>query len=325
MSKDRTFKYINKLNDKDFSIITYNILAPVAEGGHENECPKDCLNWRYRFENIKKEIMNLSPDIVFLQETQTKMVNEDIRPYFSKNGYKCYYNPQKGGRKNQYNVNFGVMILIKNDRYKINKVGDIDYQNIYKKYIKSSFYEKANGRFASLVLIVRDKKENKDILLVNVHLESKPKIPDVKNLQAYIVMKYIEKIGKNIPVILGGDFNSKPDSSVYSGITTGKSTNKYEIKGENIDYIKPFICTPNIFSNIPLKSTNKVIFKKEPLHSNYTSHFKSTLDYIFINDKIKTIGALEEVNIKYIKKYVSIPNYDYPSDHFMQCAKLRLI
>ncbi len=32
MSKDRTFRYMVKLNDKDFSIITYNILALVAEG-----------------------------------------------------------------------------------------------------------------------------------------------------------------------------------------------------------------------------------------------------------------------------------------------------
>ena len=39
-------------------------------------------------------------------------------------------------------------------------------------------------------------------------------------------MKYIEKISTNkIPVILTGDFNSKPDSSAYHGITNGKSKN----------------------------------------------------------------------------------------------------
>ena len=74
------------------------------------------------------------------------------------------------------------------------------------------------------------KKSNKEFFILTVHLESNPLFTDIKNLQAYIIMKYIKKISENnsYPVILAGDFNSKPTSSAYIGITTGKSINKFD-------------------------------------------------------------------------------------------------
>ena len=159
--------------------------------------------------------------------------------------------------------------------------------------------------------------------MINTHLESKPLYDDIKNLQAFIIMKYIEKISTNkFPIILAGDFNSKPDSSAYYGITKGISKNKFDM--EDLKYPKPFINTPNTFTTLPMKSAYKEVFGKEPDYSNYTLNFKSTLDYIFFNKYVNIIAALEEINKEYLEKYSSIPNNDFPSDHFLQSTIIKI-
>ena len=114
-------------------------------------------------------------------------------------------------------------------------------------------------------------------------------------------MKTLSKISNNNQhaVVLCGDFNSMPSSSLYHGITTGISKNKFDT--QPIQYPKPFVKTPKTYSYYPLTSCYKKIFKKEPKFTNYTDVFKETLDYIFVNDKIKVIGSLEQVDDKYIK------------------------
>ena len=130
-------------------------------------------------------------------------------------------------------------------------------------------------------------------------------------------MKTLTKISNNNQhaVVLCGDFNSMSTSSLYHGITTGISKNIFDT--QPIQYPKPFVKTPKNYTYYPFKSCYKKIFKNEPKFTNYTDVFKETLDYIFVNDKIKVIGSLEQVDDKYIKKFKSIPNTDFSSDHFM--------
>ena len=46
--------------------------------------------------------------------------------------------------------------------------------------------------------------------------------------------------------------------------------------------------------------------------------------YKILGDKIKIIGSLEQVDDKYIKKYKSVPNLDFSSDHFMQATEIQI-
>lgn len=326
MSIVRNFRYLS--NVSGIKIISYNILAPLAAKYpiHMDNCPSDCIDWNYRFKLIQNEVLNLKPDIINLQEAEVKYVFRDIKPFFEKKGFKCFFKPQKGRTNRKTNTkdnNFGVMTIIHRSKFETLKKGHIDYHKLYKNYIDYKFYKKAYKRFASLVLLLHDKQSQKNFYVINVHLESKPLYDDIKNLQSFIIMKYIEKISTNkIPIILSGDFNSKPDSSAYYGITTGKSKNQFDM--ENFKYPKPFINTPDTFTTLPMKSAYKEVFGKEPLYSNYTLNFKSTLDYIFFNKYINIVAALEEVNKEYLNKYSSMPNYDFPSDHFMQSAIFKI-
>ena len=330
MGNARKFKQIS--NSKNgIRIITYNILAPIATKfakKHKVSCRNNCIEWKYRFNLIKREVLNYNPDIINFQEAQTSVVYNDIFPYFYNKGYQGYYTPADSTRQRKHNNqrnNFGVMILFKIDRFYPLKFGMIDYPNLARNYVDESFYDKVDKRFCSCVLKLKDKKSNKQFFILTVHLESNPLFTDIKNLQAYITMKYIKKISESnkYPVILAGDFNSKPTSSVYIGITTGKSINKFD--NEDLNYTRPFVNTPNKFTEYPLKSCYKEIYGKEPLYTNFTIDFKDTLDYIFVNSKVKILGSLEEIDNSFSKKNKSIPNNNFPSDHFLQAADIELL
>lgn len=318
----RKFKYINK-SLKPIKIVSYNILAPIAteskNNRHLTECPSDCIEWNYRFNLIKKEIKDIDPDIISLQEAQYKMVYQDILPYFNKNGYIGFFRPQEYGWVKKPSDNFGVMILFKKDKFYSLKYGFIDYKNLIRKYLPEHLHSKASKRFSSLVLKLKTRDTDKELFMTTVHLESNPKYEDVKNFQAFVVMQYLNKISEydKIPVIISGDFNSKPTSAAYKSITTGFSVNKFSDEIANDEKI---IYTPRVFSRQLLKSSYFEVFGKEPLHTNYTIDFKFTLDYIFVNSKVKVLAALEELNPKYLKGKKAIPNYDYPSDHFLQAS-----
>lgn len=328
----REYKHIKKSNNK-IRVITYNILAPIATTGnkHKVSCSEECIKWKNRFNLIKKEVMNEDPDLICFQEAQTSVVYEDIFIYFNSKGYYGYYIPQTSPKVSTISDenNFGLIILFKYNKFNILKLGSIDYNTIANKHLIKNklvkFSYKVMKRFGGLVLFLKDKETNKEFYLITVHLEANPIYDDIKNFQAYILMKYIEKISKygEIPIILAGDFNSKPSSSAYYGITNGVSLNQFDM--EDLKYPLPFLKTPQQFTHTPLTSCYKKVFGKEPKHTNYTEKFKATLDYIFVNSKVKILGVMEELSDEYIKKMVSIPDKNFPSDHFMQVADLELI
>ena len=102
----------------------------------------------------------------------------------------------------------------------------------------------------------------------------------------------------------------------------GVSTNIFD--DEDFEYPRPFIKTPNVFTYSPYKSSFKEIYKKEPKFTNFTVDFKNTLDYIFVNKKVKVNSALEKIKKSYSKKYDSFPNNDFPSDHIMLASDIQI-
>jgi len=321
-----------KQSDYNIRIISYNILAPVTINGdhHKLSCSDECISWENRFKLIKKEVMDQDPDIITFQEAQTDKIYNYIFNYFNSKGYYGYYIPQKNPNSGieSDKKNFGVVILFKTKRFFSLKIGTIDFHKIGEEYLVKNnlikFRDKIKKRYTSLVLKLKDKKTNKEFYVVTVHLESNPKYDDIKNFQGYITMKYINKLSNDdkIGVVLTGDFNSKPDSSNYVGITTGKSINKFDM--EDFDYPRPFLNTPDIFTKYPLKSCYKEIIGHEPAYTNFTRNFKATLDYIFVNSNFNVLGVMQELSHKYIKNMKSVPDENFPSDHFMQVANIEL-
>ena len=89
----------------EFSVLSYNILADNLMLAHPNlytECHKEkgVLDWNYRWEGIKREIINSKcPDIICLQEVQFQNpdhATSHIIPFLSSIGYRSVVKPKSG-------------------------------------------------------------------------------------------------------------------------------------------------------------------------------------------------------------------------------------
>lgn len=331
----------SKVKNTDISVCTYNILVPYLKYSKEyNAEIKPEFLWFYRWELIKREIDLYSPDIICFQEVQTDLFYKDLLPVLLlqlKHKYMGYFIPKEPKPDAKYklkykyfNNNFimGVAIFYKIDKFRLIRMESFDYYNDALEYFKKTdislldnkdFLKKINVSIANLIILFEDLKTEKRFYVGNLHIVNKPTLSDVKLLMIYLILDKLNKLSKNhsIPLILCGDFNSMPSSSVYSGITTGKNFNTHE---ENIQLIEPIIYLPKIFTNYPLSSTYFNIFKKEPEYTNY-SYWKGTIDYIFINKLCKVIGQLEEPDLSNKER---IPDKYYPSDHILQMTIIRL-
>ena len=171
------------------------------------------------------------------------------------------------------------------------------------------------------VALFKNKKNNKYFLLGNTHLFWDPSYAHLKLHQAYLVSvkldqlrkTWTEKLGeKNIPVILCGDFNSKPKSAVHKFLLSGVTPKKESD-------LHLFVTPPS--SELSFKSSYKEFMKNEPPFTNFTDSFVSTLDYIFYDGSLTLKEILSLPNEEFVKKSVALPSIEFPSDHLSIGAK----
>ncbi len=142
------------------------------------------------------------------------------------------------------------------------------------------------------------------------------------------ILEVVHKWNKpSNPVVVCGDFNSKPDSAVYQLITTGKvdpAHPDFQIKRNNY-----FL---NVLPTSPLGEPFKSVYSNytngvsEPLFTNYTATWNGTIDFIFyrpLNMKVKKMLSLPTV--ERITKETAIPNKEFPSDHIPLMSHFELI
>jgi mRNA deadenylase 3'-5' endonuclease subunit Ccr4 len=145
-----------------------------------------------------------------------------------------------------------------------------------------------NNKLIAIKLNIHDFK----FWIINYHMPSDFKYEETMILHTKLIKLAIQKITRNDPYILCGDFNIQPNSIMYS------------ILCSNIDEKN---------NSIPLKSAYFEFNKKEP---NYTSYchrvnekFKGTLDYIFYYGMDLLFVPKLKLN------NVLMPNENNPSDH----------
>merc|ERR1712228_627640 len=65
--------------------------------------------------------------------------------------------------------------------------------------------------------------EKRQISIANTHVYWDPQFTDVKIWQSWILCEEIQRaLGRELPLILCGDFNSEPKSAVYEYLTKGR-------------------------------------------------------------------------------------------------------
>ena len=118
------------------------------------------------------------------------------------------------------------------------------------------------------------------VCIANTHIFWDPEYPDVKLWQTNQLIRELQSsIGPGTPIILSGDFNSMPGSTVVQ-----------LLRDERVDPGNPEFASdalglfpmPEMLSHrLNFESAYESVAGAEPLYTNYTGHYKGVLDYVW--------------------------------------------
>lgn len=281
-----------------FRMLTYNVLAEIYTTTQTYpNCPNWALAWTYRKRNLIREIAKYEADILCLQEVQADHYEDHFQPYFSRMGYEgCYKvkTRESMGRKGKID---GCATLFRKDMYVMRAEHSTEYNTVAQQRTKNSraLNRCLKGNVA-LILVLDATDGSGPIVVANTHLFWDPELTDVKLFQVDVFLSELElvlqkhRLGPDVPVVIGGDFNSEPMSSVYEYITTGTCTlTRADVPADSYGVLG----TCNLRHNLHLRSTYGRL-GQEPAFTNYTTNFVGVLDYLWYSpDALMPIAVLE--------------------------------
>ena len=323
----------NKKEKKNrIKVLTYNILNPIC-------MKKDIiyeLSTDERMKKIKREILNLSPDVFCLQETdlyiyKKYLMQNDMDKYEILYGINCgsSFINIIGYKKEKYILkSFKNFSLVKLGKY----AGNRGIMNINLELINNS----PNSE-------IGNKNTIKNIISIyNVHFPWKyenDRIILLNTLFKHIKENYNKEENKKILIM--GDFNSEPSSKVIK-LFYYKKFLKEEAKSSNISNSKEkktkidlntlHLCE-DIYNKYHFNSAyqyyskEKLIngeFKRHPAFTSRTKYFKKTIDYIFFSNNLKVKKILKLPHDYEVDKEKYLPSKDFPSDHLKLYSEFEL-
>ena len=205
-------------------VLSYNVLAQNLLQGHPylyRNSPDFCLKWDYRWEGIRREVDDLRPDVVCLQEVQMEDPNyfdSSYTPFFSQRGYRHVAKKRTGDKKD------GCVIFFKGDKFTLDCVSEMEF-NIP----RISVLNRDNiGLVCRLTPL--DHPELPPVVFATTHLLYNPKRDDIRLAQTALLLAEVDRLAtppvesenrNYLPTIITGDFNCPPTSAVVQLLTTG--------------------------------------------------------------------------------------------------------
>ncbi|XP_010465952.1 PREDICTED: carbon catabolite repressor protein 4 homolog 3-like isoform X2 [Camelina sativa] len=231
------------LSQERFTVVSYNILGDRNASHHKDlytNVSFPYLKWGYRKRLICEELIRLNPDIICLQEVDKYF---DLFSMMEKAGYAGSYKRRTGD-----NID-GCAMFWKADRFRVLERENIEF---------SQFGMCDN--VAQLAVLELRKCKSRKILLGNIHVLYNPNKGDVKLGQIRSLCSKAHLLSKkwgDIPIVLGGDFNSTPQSPLYSFLASSELNiiehDKKELSGQKK-------CRPTQVLETGSKSSNTIMF-----------------------------------------------------------------
>ena len=190
-------------NDKpaEITVISYNIRMGEAKDGTNS--------WEYRYPASAMMIEDQKPDVFGIQEAfdyQVRYMDEYCE------GYKCVGVGREDGKSKGEHMS----IFYNSKKIKMLKWGTYWLSETSDEPSKG--WDAACMRTATWTLM-KDKKSGKKFYYVNTHLDHVGVEARKKGLEL-IVNKIKEMNKEGYPMILTGDFNTKPDNHILDGLNS---------------------------------------------------------------------------------------------------------
>jgi len=164
------------------------------------------------------------------------------------------------------------------------------------------------------------------VCVANTHIFWDPDYPDVKLWQTHVLLQELEGITgpRQLPLLLCGDFNSQPDSSVVELLAQEQVDPKHpDLAQDKVGILPP---ASQLTHTLGLVSAIAMVTGSEPPVTNYTGHYKGVLDYMFLNESLAAVSCLEFPGEEVLRgpDDTPLPNSIWPSDHIALCVDIRL-
>lgn len=201
----------------------------------------------------------------------------------------------------------------------------------------------------AVLCLLEDKETGTRLVISNVHIHWDPAYSDVKLVQVALLLDEVEKHasrfakypprppksavpgadgadsskterppphysdGTKIPVVVCGDFNSIPDSSVYEFLATGN------LAANHADFLSHKYgkyTSEGLKHRLNLRSAYAALGAGEETHlTNYTPGFQGELDYVWYSGSNLAVNSiLSPLDGRYLEKVVGFPNPHFPSE-----------
>ncbi|GJU06149.1 carbon catabolite repressor protein 4 homolog 5 isoform X2 [Tanacetum coccineum] len=205
---------------------------------------------------------------------------------------------------------------------------------------------------------------SRNILIGNIHVLFNPSRGDIKLGQVRLFLDRAHRLSQtwgNIPVILGGDLNSMPQSALYQFVASSELNIKHHgrknISGQICPLDHPSSHSQSSYSSRPLlhnwskgelrlaTGTEESIYLRhnlklnsayrgvpasrltrdihgEPLATSFHSRFLGTVDYIWHTDDLVPVKVLETLPTEDLEKTRGLPSKVWGSDHLALVCEL---
>ena len=322
-------KYLNdEISRNKVSLLSYNILNQIFM----KKLNRPDLNIDDRMNKIKKEILELNPDIFCLQEADIYVYKE--------------YLLQKD--MDQYNILYGIncgssfinIIAYKKDKFNLKSFKNFSLLFLGKsagnRGIMTIDLEFINNNISNINPKDNNNKintnNNKFITIYNVHFPWK--YENDRILLLNILFKHIKEnhnINEHNNIFIVGDFNSEPPSRTvkffyYNKIKNDKRNfyiKKFKSRKKTFD-LQALQLSEYIFNHFKFQSAYQCYSKyklikgdvmRHPLFTSRTKFYKRTIDYIFFSKNIQINKILRLPKYYNVDKEKFLPSKEYPSDH----------
>ncbi len=182
------------------TVMTYNIRNSRASDGVNS--------WENRKERLVQLVKKVNPDVLGTQEVlirQLKYLNKSLNNY----------NSFGAGRNNGRHAGEHSAIFYRKDNYRFIAGGNF-WLSETPQVPGSKSWDAAITRICSWVMLI-DKRTGKELFVFNTHFDHKGK--EARRESTQLLMRSIDSIAGDSPVIVMGDFNFTPVDTAYKTLT----------------------------------------------------------------------------------------------------------
>ena len=316
-----------RLEGNSFSLVSYNILAPINGEGIKHAYAKESITrWSRRREKIVEELRRLKADVFCLQEVSLKGLRETFIPKLQPYGYECCaYAPAKKSDRSRGKYahrQIGCAVFVRTSKFRVLNATRIHLRDYFAldKCFSHQFAVDIQSRYDAMAIVhLQLISTNQAFIICNAHFYWNPERPDIKASQAFAAMEAVKRfastVGYNstndVPIVMSGDLNTMPTNIPYQlgGFEDNIASAPFEIfthgylASTHPEHPDSYYTKVEKGSNPKLGSFNTKLSLKniycipefepqKPLFTTKTDEFAGWIDHIWVNSKIDATHVL---------------------------------